>query len=280
MLPDIGFFHPQIVHFVIALLIVGVAFRIVALTGRLQFTGPAATTLILIGTMASVLAVQSGTDAHGPAERVPGARAAVEAHEEWGERTRNIFLIVSALEILAVLLANRTAHSSIAKGLRVAGAVVGLAGVGALYEAGEHGGELVYAYAGGIGIRSGDATDVQNTLIAGLYHSAMAARKAGETAEAARLIDELARQRPQDADIRLLRIESLVRDRNDPRAALDAIAALPAATDPRMKTRIGMLQADAYLAAGQRDSARAVIDALLRTSPDNARLKAKVDSLR
>ena len=100
MFPDIGVFHPQIVHFVIALLMVGVVFRLISLTGKAQFTGAAALTLILIGTGAAVLAVKSGEDAHGPAERVPGARDAVGEHEEWGERTRNLFLVVAALELL------------------------------------------------------------------------------------------------------------------------------------------------------------------------------------
>ena len=90
--------HPQIVHFVIALLFVGVLFRCVSLTGRVPFAGPAARVLLLVGTGAAVLAVQSGTAAHGPVERVPGARAAVMEHEEWGERTRNIFLVVAALK--------------------------------------------------------------------------------------------------------------------------------------------------------------------------------------
>jgi len=94
--------HPQIVHFVIALLFVGVLFRCVSLTGRVPFAGPAARVLLLVGTGAAVLAVQSGTAAHGPVERVPGARAAVMEHQEWGQRTRNIFLVVAALEIAAL----------------------------------------------------------------------------------------------------------------------------------------------------------------------------------
>ena len=44
---EIGVFHPQIVHFAIALLIVGVIMRLVWLSGRFRFTGPAATTLIV-----------------------------------------------------------------------------------------------------------------------------------------------------------------------------------------------------------------------------------------
>src|SRR2546422_9497689 len=56
--------------------------------------------------------------------RVPGARAAVMEHEEWGERTRNIFLVVAALEIAALIPAVQRWR----KGVRIASAVVGLAG--------------------------------------------------------------------------------------------------------------------------------------------------------
>ncbi len=99
-----GYYHPQFVHFAIALLVVGVGFRAISLMGRPAFVAPAATTLLLGGTIAAWLAAQSGTAAHGPVERVPGARAAVVEHEEWGIRTRNVFLGVMALEAIALVL--------------------------------------------------------------------------------------------------------------------------------------------------------------------------------
>src|SRR6266404_8176411 len=97
-----GYYHPQFVHFAIALLVTGVAFRIVSVIGKPAFVAPAATTLLVAGTLAAWLAVQSGTAAHGPVERVPGARTAVMEHEEWGIRTRNVFFAVVALEALAL----------------------------------------------------------------------------------------------------------------------------------------------------------------------------------
>src|SRR3989449_1102143 len=211
--------HPQLVHFVIALLFAGVVFRCIALVGRAAFTGPAAV-LLLVGTLGAVLAVKSGTDAHGPVERVPGARAAVVEHEEWGERTRNIFLVVAALEIAALIPAAQRWR----KGVHLASALVGLAGAFSLYEAGEHGGELVYAYAGGVGIRSGNPDDVGRLLVAGLYHQAMLDRKAGRTAEAAHLISQLAQRHPEDTSARLLVIESLIVDKKNGKGALAALA--------------------------------------------------------
>src|SRR5882757_2983898 len=195
-MPNIASYHPQIVHFAVALLFIGVLFRWISLTGRAAFTGPAAAVLLLAGTTAALLAVQSGTDAHGPVERVPGARQAVQDHEERGKRAKNVFLFVAIFEIGALAMARRSAR--ITQGLKIGSAVVGLLGGVALYSAAEFGGELVYNYAGGIGIRSGDTTDVSHLLMAGLYHSAQAARTRHDSAAAAELFAEIARRFPND----------------------------------------------------------------------------------
>ena len=269
--------HPQIVHFVIALLFAGVLFRCIAVTGRAAFTGPAAVVLLLVGTVGAVLAVKSGTDAHGPVERVPGARAAVVEHEEWGERTRNIFLVVAALEIAALIPAAQRWR----KAVHVASAIVGLAGALSLYEAGEHGGELVYAYAGGVGIRSGNPDDVGRLLVAGLYHQAMLDRKAGRTAEAALLIGQLAQRHPDDTSARLLVIESLIVDKKDGKAALAALAPFPAAPDSRfLRFRVGLLRADAFVAAGMPDSAKATLEAMAREFASNRAVEERQAKLR
>ena len=95
-MPNIAQFHPQIVHFVVSLLIVGVVLRIISLTGKLKFTNHAAASLLLIGTVASWFAVRSGTEAHGPVERIPGTRDLVIEHELQGKKTLNVFLVVAA----------------------------------------------------------------------------------------------------------------------------------------------------------------------------------------
>ncbi|HEY3280260.1 MAG TPA: DUF2231 domain-containing protein [Gemmatimonadales bacterium] len=274
-MPNIGEYHPQIVHFAIVLLAVGVLFRWISLTGRAAFTGPAAAVLLLAGTLAAVLAVRSGTDAHGPVERVPGARQAVVDHEEWGERTRNIFLIVAALEIAALVATRRSPRFT--EGFTIASAVVGLAGGAAIYETGEHGGDLVYSYAGGVGIRSGDSTDVQRLLVAGLYHAAQQARARHDSAGAAELFGELARRFPDDTAVRLLAIESLIRDRRDAKGALVALAKVTVPADnQRLRLRAGSLKADAFEVAGQRDSVRATLEQLARDFPDNTRIRDRL----
>ena len=127
-MPSLASLHPQVVHFVVALIVVGVVFRWASLVWRAAWLTPAATALVALGTVASLVAVRSGTDAHGPVERVPGARPAVEAHETWGERARNVFLLLLAVEAVAAALSSRQRPR--AREARVAAAVVGLVGRG------------------------------------------------------------------------------------------------------------------------------------------------------
>jgi uncharacterized membrane protein len=261
---DIGPLHPQIVHFVVALGFVGVAFRLVSLTGLLPWTKPAATALILMAAVASAGAVRSGSDAHGPAERIPGAREVVQEHEERGEWARNLFLVLAAIEVGAWALRKRGKAHDLALAVS---AVAGIVACVALYRAAEEGGELVYTYAGGIGTRSGDSTDVQKLLVAGLYHRARIASAQGHHEEAARLVDELRRQRPDDPSVELLGIQSRLRDRSDPIGALTALAAFAPGDNPRFGIQKGLLTAEALAATGATDSARIVLDELKAKYP-------------
>lgn len=276
MPPSLAAFHPQVVHFVIGILIVGVAMRVVALTGRLRWTGPAATTLLVIGGVAAWVAAKSGTAAHGPVERIPGAREAVQEHEEWGERTRNVFVGVALLELVALAF-----HGGTARTVRAVSALAGIVGVGVLYEAAEHGGDLVYSYAGGPGLRTGNPEDVSRLLVAGLYNESQAARKAGRGDEANQLVKMLVERKPNDPTTRLMWGESLLIDKKDPQAALGALDSVTVRPDdPRMRPRRDMLVADALRQEGRTDSAKAVLQALATQFPNNPRVKAKLDSLK
>jgi uncharacterized membrane protein len=269
--------HPQIVHVTIVLALVGVAFRLLSLAGRPAFLGPAASTLILVAAGTAVLSVQSGDAAHGPVERVPGTRPAVVEHEEWGERARNALLLLGAIELLGLAMR----RSPRLRFVQMAAAVVGVAAAGAVYQAGRHGGELVYAYAGGVGIRSGDPKDVERLLVAGAYHQAQVDRKAGRSDEAASLIAFTAARFPAEIELQLLAAESVLIDRRNPQAAIDALAAItPPSGNRQLIVRKAGLQADAFEALGQRDAAVAVLEAVLASGPPNARLQSRVDALK
>src|SRR5262252_1101859 len=185
-MPNLGSLHPQIVHFVVGLLLVGVPLRWIALTGKVAFAGPAATTLLLIGAVAAVLAVNSGTAAHDPVERIPGVAQAVRDHEDWGHTTQTVFLVVAGLEVLGLALARRPQWRF---GTLLVSGVVGLYGCYAVYETAARGGKLVYTFAGGPGLRTGDMNDIAHLFTAGLYEQAMVDRARHQSADAAALID-------------------------------------------------------------------------------------------
>lgn len=269
--------HPQVVHFVVALAIVGVAFRLISLLGRPAFASPAATTLLLLAALASLAATQSGEAAHGPVERMPGLRAAVQDHEAWGERARNILFVVGAIELIGLILR----RSEKARSVNIAAAVVGVVAVVCVYEAAAHGGDLVYRYAGGVGIRSGEPKDVERLLLAGLYQQSLRDRQGGNATQAADLTAVAARRFPADTEVRLLAAESLLVDGKDAQAAIAALAAIEVAPDNRiLRTRRATLQADAFEAAGQKDAAVAILQPIVEAYPTNARLKQRLEELK
>lgn len=282
-MPNLAANHPQVVHFAIALLFLGVAFRFVALTGKLAFTNHAATTLLVLGTIAAAGSVKSGDDAHGPVERIPGVRTAVQEHEEHGVLARNIFYGVTALELLGLGLVGVAggSYKRFAKFVYVGSAITGVVGSFQLFEAAEHGGELVYSYAGGPGLRTGNPIDVERLLIAGLYNQSVVDRKEGRHGEAARLVYEMAMRAPQDTTVQFLHVESLLLDLKDHQGALDAARALSVDTsNARFMTRKATLLADVFIAMGYPDSARMVLTPAVAAFPANTRLKAKLDSLK
>ena len=268
--------HPQIVHFTIVLVIVGVAFRLVSLLGKPAFASPAASTLLIVAALSAIISVRSGIAAHGPVERAPGSRPPVMEHEEWGERTQVVLLVLGAIELLGLALRK----SPKARVVHALAAVVGLAGVYAVYETGEHGGELVYAYAGGVGLRSGDPKDVERLLLAGYYQQAMADRAAGRPEQAAELITQAAARSASDPEVQLLVAESRLLDRKDPQGAIDALLAAQLPADNRfMAFRKAGLLADAYEAAGRKSDAVAALERVLKVFP-NVRLQQRLDALK
>lgn len=276
MFDNLGYFHPIVVHFPIALTFAGAGARLLWVVFKKDWLSYAAATLLIIAAVGAYAATYTGDLAHSPVERVPGSRAAVMEHEEWGERARNILIGIALVELGALALAaNRK------RVLHYVSAVAGIAAMYCMFEAGEHGGELVYSYAGGVGIRTGEDADVERLLLAALYHQTQRDRAAGRTADAASLVREMRKRFPNDTAVRLLAIESQLRDEHNAAAALASLDSLkPPATSRQYYLNRAMLRADALSATGQRDSARAVLTALTSDFPTSTRLKAKLDSLR
>jgi uncharacterized membrane protein len=274
-MPSLAAFHPQVVHFVVALTVVGVLFRVLSLVTRASWLSPAALALITLGTVASVVAVRSGSDAHGPVERIPGARPAVVDHEEWGERARNAFLILLAVEAVAATLTARTLGP--ARAAQIVAAVAGIAAVGVLYRAADLGGRLVYGYAGGVAVNTGDSEDVSRLLIAAAYQQANLDRQSGRPSDAAAMIDVVADRFPAHIELQLARVDSVINDRRDPSAALARLDAIQLPTeDTRMRVRAGLLRSGALAASGDISAARQVLETLKSEFPANPQVQRRL----
>lgn len=276
-MPNIAVFHPQIVHFVVAGAGLGLLFRWLSLTGKMKWTDSAAAALILLGTVAAWFAVRSGTEAHGFAERIPGVAAAVRIHEEEGHDTLNLLLVIAAIELVALI----PAVARWRRVLVVASAAVGVGGAYEIYSAGKAGGELVYSYAGGVGIRSGDSTDVNNLVRAALYDRAMLSRSQKNPAGASAGFADMVARFPHDAEVQMVAVESLLTDKKDFAGALAAINDMTAPPDTaRAYTRYALAKSDAFVGLGMNDSARAILTPLAKKFPASQRIKAKLSELK
>ncbi|HET8647744.1 MAG TPA: tetratricopeptide repeat protein, partial [Vicinamibacteria bacterium] len=214
--------------------------------------------------------------AHPPVERVPGSAAAVKDHEEWGERARNVFLAVAAAEVLARLLAAR----GWARPLAFASAGLCLVGAFLLYEAAEHGGELVYSYAGGVGIRTGDPQDVRRLTLAAAHHQAELDRKEGRPQDAASITAEAAKRFPDDPAVQVMAAESQLRDLGDAKGALATVQRVSVPpSDARLRSRHGLLLAELQEKTGDLEGARATLRQLAQAFPQNPRIRQKLDAL-
>lgn len=276
-MPDIGYYHPQIVHFVIAGLSLGILFRWLSVTGKFPWADRAATWILLLGTVAAVFAVMSGTDTHELSERIPGVAQAVRDHEDAGKGLRNLFLFIAALELAALV----PPLAKWRKWIVMASAAVCVWGAYNVYDVGRLGGVLVYSYAGGVGMRSGDTSDVNNVVRSALYNRALLDRDEKNPQQAAKNFQELAARFPNDPQIQYAAIGSMIQDEKAPGSALAALAKMPAPPDTsRMWGRYQTLRADAFEAMGQKDSVRAVLSAMLVKFPQSTRIKARLDKLK
>ncbi|MBK7707282.1 MAG: hypothetical protein IPJ30_16420 [Acidobacteria bacterium] len=91
--------HPIIVHFPIALLLIApllIVFGLVFYSQNRAFM-ISAFVLMLLGTIAAVVAVATGSAAGELAERVANVESVLENHEELAETTRNIFLALTVI---------------------------------------------------------------------------------------------------------------------------------------------------------------------------------------
>lgn len=141
--------HPAIVHFPIALLLVGAGLSLLAVIFR-RWALPTALILVL-GAAGALVAVETGEREEHRLPKTTGVvHEAFENHEHAGKRARNFSFVAATLAVLSVLAAR---WRMVARILAGATAVVALMTAWHVAQAGHYGGALVYEHGLGVGAK-------------------------------------------------------------------------------------------------------------------------------
>jgi uncharacterized membrane protein len=145
--------HPAIVHFPIALLLVGAAVAVAAVFVRRWHLPLFAAILLSLGALGAVAATVTGEKEEKKVEHaLPSAEPVLEKHAEWGESARNAGILAAVFAIGAAALVSRPV---IGRSLSVLTAFVAIGAGYAVAQAGHFGGELVYRHGAGVTLGSG-----------------------------------------------------------------------------------------------------------------------------
>ena len=154
--------HPLLVHFPIALLLVGTALRLVGELRRRwspsSFLVPGGRLLLVLGTLGAWAAVYTGTWADAAVARSLCDPTVVEAHETWGYRVGYLF---SAGLLVDGVLWLRRSGAWVRRGLLTVFVLVLLGGSTGLGYVGHLGAKLVYQQAAAVHQPGADCADFE-----------------------------------------------------------------------------------------------------------------------
>jgi len=143
--------HPLIIHFPIALLLVAPLLVLIGvfLPNKGRSFLIAAFILMLLGTVASFIAVSTGASAGELAERVANVESVLENHEELAETTRTVFsalTVIFGVMLFAPMIFKKDLSSKIVIPLNLAFLIFYGAGVVLLINTAHEGGRLVHEF--------------------------------------------------------------------------------------------------------------------------------------
>lgn len=141
--------HPLVVHFPIALFMVAPVFVALAMLrpARMATFAVPALVLLALGTIAAVVAVETGEAAAELATRTDAVNRVLERHAALAENVRNVFALLTlayAIAVTALLRVKRLARPSCASAVHAVFLVLLLAGSALVASAAHQGGLLVH----------------------------------------------------------------------------------------------------------------------------------------
>lgn len=149
--------HPAVVHFPVALLLVGALVSVAAVFVRRWHLPLFAAMLLSAGAAGAVAAVATGeAEEERVQHAVPSAEPLLEEHSQRGERARNFGVGAAALSIVAAIVAS---GPWLGRTLSIFTALSACAAAYCVVQAGHFGGELVYRHGAGVEAKSGQTQD-------------------------------------------------------------------------------------------------------------------------
>ena len=146
---DTTHLHPMIVHFPIALLIIGFLFDLTGAIFNKVFFSKAGFYLLILGTLGVIAAFISGNIAGDGVSEVGTLKQALENHEDAAQLSLWLMVTASVARISIVLLKK---YSGVFKWTAI---VLFLVGILSIARTGYYGGELVFKHAAGVQLNLG-----------------------------------------------------------------------------------------------------------------------------
>lgn len=150
---DLIHLHPMIVHFPIALLIVGFLSDIVGLAIKREFFSQVGFLMLVLGTLGLITAYLSGQQAGDGITEAGALKQALETHE--GSATLTLWVVI----IAAIFRISLVLFKKYKGAFKMVSLTLFFLGVLALARTGYYGGELVYKHAAGVQLDLGFGLD-------------------------------------------------------------------------------------------------------------------------
>ena len=148
--------HPAVVHFPIALLLLGAAVAVLSVFVRRWHLPLFAAILLSLGALGAVAATVTGEEEEERVEHaMPSVEPLLEEHADWGERARNAGIVAAIFAIVAAVAVGKPFGGRLLSVLTACAALV--AGY-CVAQAGHFGGELVYRHGAGVALERGSGT--------------------------------------------------------------------------------------------------------------------------
>ncbi|MEP7127777.1 MAG: DUF2231 domain-containing protein [Chitinophagales bacterium] len=147
--------HAMIIHFPIALLMVGFLSEVIALITKKEFFRQAAFYLLVLGTLGSIAAYLSGNQAGEGIEEGP-LEVPMELHEQAALFALWLSIIAASFRIVITYFKYNRNYT------KLIGVVLFAAVIGAVARTGYLGGQLVYKHGAGVEIGLPDFTNTTN----------------------------------------------------------------------------------------------------------------------